>query len=159
MDIVPDSLRDILGFLVNSYQSYGNMVRFKIGPFVFHLINHLDHIRHVLLEKPVNYTKHTRSTEYLKGYLWREFANQQWRVLEIATATGATGVPSQDAARLSTSNGRFHHGSERLENERSDDFMPFGARAPFCVGHEFAKMESMIIQSMLLKIERMGLAQ
>ena len=48
MGIIPDFRQDVLGFLVNSSQSHGDVVRFKIGPFIFHLVNHPDLIRQVL---------------------------------------------------------------------------------------------------------------
>ena len=67
MGIIPDFRQDVLGFLVNSSQSHGDVVRFKIGPFIFHLVNHPDLIRQVLQGNRDNYTKNTRSSEYLKG--------------------------------------------------------------------------------------------
>jgi len=67
LGIIPDFRRDILGFLVNSSQNYGGVVRFKIGPSIYHLVNHPELIRYVLQENRDNYTKNTRSSEYIKG--------------------------------------------------------------------------------------------
>ncbi|MDP7010218.1 MAG: cytochrome P450 [Verrucomicrobiota bacterium] len=67
LGIIPEFRKDILGFLVSSSHRYGNVVRFKVGPFIFHLVNHPDLIRNVLQDNRDNYTKNTRSSKYLKG--------------------------------------------------------------------------------------------
>jgi cytochrome P450 len=48
---------DPLGFLLDGQRRYGDVFRFQLGPFVLHLLAHPDHIRHVLLDNQVNYSR------------------------------------------------------------------------------------------------------
>ncbi len=54
--------RDVLGLMLKSSREYGDVVRFRIGPFVVHLLNHPDHVEHVLQSHARNYDKATRSS-------------------------------------------------------------------------------------------------
>jgi cytochrome P450 len=58
--------RDALGLLVESHRRYGDVVRFRLGPTVVHLLAHPDHIAHVLLERQPNYDKDTRSSRQIR---------------------------------------------------------------------------------------------
>ena len=53
--------RDVLGLMLASTKQYGDVVRFHIGPFVVHPLNHADHVEHVLQSHARNYDKSTRS--------------------------------------------------------------------------------------------------
>ena len=59
--------RDVLGLLLESSRQYGDIVRFHIGPFVVHLLNHPDHIEHVLQSHARNYDKATRSSAKIRA--------------------------------------------------------------------------------------------
>lgn len=58
--------RDVLGLLVNSARTFGDVVHFRIGPQHIHLINHPDHIKHVLLGNHHNFDKNTRSAAAIR---------------------------------------------------------------------------------------------
>ena len=58
--------RDVLGLLVNSARTFGDVVHFRIGPQHIHLINHPDHIKYVLLGNHNNFDKNTRSAAAIR---------------------------------------------------------------------------------------------
>ena len=53
--------RDALQFGVDAARAYGDVVRFRLGPHVIHLVNHPAHIEHVLVHNQTNYSRATRS--------------------------------------------------------------------------------------------------
>jgi cytochrome P450 len=55
--VLPQVRRDTLGFLMNTFQRYGDVSRYNLGPLPSHLIAHPDGVRHVLQENVKNYTK------------------------------------------------------------------------------------------------------
>lgn len=59
--------RDVLGLMCDSARRYGDLVRFHIGPMVVHLVNHPDHIEHILQTHAHNYDKNTRSSAKLRA--------------------------------------------------------------------------------------------
>ncbi|MGC1417887.1 MAG: cytochrome P450 [Candidatus Acidiferrum sp.] len=58
--------RDVLGLMLKSSREYGDVVHFRIGPFVVHLLNHPDHVEHVLQSHARNYDKATRSSSKIR---------------------------------------------------------------------------------------------
>ena len=75
------SRRDPLGFLMESRQRYGDVFRYRIGPFLFQLVSHPDHVRHVLHDHNKNYVRswlYKRTKEIIgdglvstEGEVWR----------------------------------------------------------------------------------------
>jgi len=59
--------RDVLGLLLNSRHEFGDVVRFRLGPMVIHLVSHPDHIKHVLVTEAQRYNKDTRSSSKIAG--------------------------------------------------------------------------------------------
>jgi len=59
--------RDVLGLLTESARTFGEVVRFRLGPKVIHLLNHPNHIEHVLQKNHRNYDKNTRSAGYIQS--------------------------------------------------------------------------------------------
>jgi enediyne biosynthesis protein E7 len=59
--------RDVLGLMLESSREYGDVVRFHLGPFVVHLLNHPDHVEHVLQSHARNYDKATRSSAKIRA--------------------------------------------------------------------------------------------
>jgi len=57
----------VLGLLLESRASYGDVVRFRLGPMVLHLVAHPDGIRRVLQECSEQYDKETRSSAKIRG--------------------------------------------------------------------------------------------
>ena len=53
--------RDVLQLGVDAARTYGDVVRFRLGPHVIHLINHPAHVEHVLVQNQTNYDRATRS--------------------------------------------------------------------------------------------------
>src|SRR5947207_12208417 len=51
------SRRDPLGFLLDGLRNHGDVFRYRIGPLVFHLLAHPDHVKHVLLDNQKNYPR------------------------------------------------------------------------------------------------------
>ena len=58
---------DVLGLMLTSAATYGDVVRFQLGPRVVHLLNHPDHVRHVLVTHRDNYDKRTRSAAFIQA--------------------------------------------------------------------------------------------
>lgn len=54
--------RDVLALLQSATRDHGDVVRFRIGPLVVHLLNHPDHVTHVLQTRARHYDKATRSS-------------------------------------------------------------------------------------------------
>src|SRR6266508_2917536 len=44
-------------FFLESWRAYGDVVRFRLGPFVGHILAHPDYIQHVLVSNAQNYSK------------------------------------------------------------------------------------------------------
>ena len=59
--------RDVLGLLVDSQRTFGNVVCFHLGPMVIHLVAHPDHIKQVLVTHQHRYNKNTRSSSKIIG--------------------------------------------------------------------------------------------
>src|SRR5438105_4351865 len=59
--------RDVLQLLLDSRRAYGDIVRFRLGPMVLHLVSHPDHIRQVLVTGQSNYDKDTRSSAKIRA--------------------------------------------------------------------------------------------
>ena len=53
--------RDVLGLMLESAREYGDVVRFRLGPLVVHLLSHPDQVEYVL-QSARNYDKATRSS-------------------------------------------------------------------------------------------------
>ncbi len=53
---------DVLGLLTGAARDHGDIVRFRVGPLVTHLVNHPEHVSHVLQARARVYDKQTRST-------------------------------------------------------------------------------------------------
>src|SRR5205807_7513721 len=49
--------RGQVAFFVENWRTYGDVVRFRLGPFVAHILAHPDHIHHVLVRNAPNYPK------------------------------------------------------------------------------------------------------
>jgi enediyne biosynthesis protein E7 len=59
--------RDVLALMLESARDYGDVVRFHLGPFVVHLVNHPDHVEQVLRTHARNYDKATRSSSKIRS--------------------------------------------------------------------------------------------
>ncbi len=57
---LPELRRDVLRLLMESTRRYGDVVRFRIGRLVVHLLSHPDHIKRVLQDHRHNYVRQTR---------------------------------------------------------------------------------------------------
>jgi cytochrome P450 len=59
--------RDVLGLMNESARTFGDVVRFRLGPHVIHLLNHPDYVEHVLQKNAPNFDKQTRSAGFIKS--------------------------------------------------------------------------------------------
>lgn len=59
--------RDVLGLVTGAAAEYGDVVRTRLGPHVVHLLNHPDHVGHVLQGNAANYDKATRSSASIRS--------------------------------------------------------------------------------------------
>lgn len=59
-------LSNPLDFHQQARMRYGDLFRFRVGPFVLHFLYHPDHVRHVLFDNPKN---------YLRGWQYRLLGN------------------------------------------------------------------------------------
>jgi cytochrome P450 len=51
------SRRDPLGFLMEGFRRFGDVFRYQVGPFVYHLVSHPDHVEYVLQHNHRNYPR------------------------------------------------------------------------------------------------------
>ncbi|MGA9521473.1 MAG: cytochrome P450 [Myxococcaceae bacterium] len=66
---LPDVRRDILGFMHALPETYGEVVRFRLGPETVHLVRRPEHVKHVLLDNHRNYSKDTHGFRALRRIL------------------------------------------------------------------------------------------
>lgn len=59
--------RDVLQLLLDSSRKYGDVIRFRLGPQVVHMVNHPDLVEEVLRRRATNYDKATRSARYIRA--------------------------------------------------------------------------------------------
>jgi cytochrome P450 len=59
--------KDALGFLTQAAAAHGDVVRLRFGPVIAHLLNHPDHIDHVLSRGAMGYDKNTRSVAQIRA--------------------------------------------------------------------------------------------
>jgi cytochrome P450 len=59
--------RDVLGLVIESAATFGDVVRCRLGPQVVHLLNHPDHVEQVLRKNAANYDKNTRSSAAIRA--------------------------------------------------------------------------------------------
>ncbi len=88
---IPEFRRDVLGLMSESTRKFGDVVRFRLGPQVIHLLNHPDHVEHVLRKNARNFDKHTRSAHFIRAVTGDslltangEFWQRQRRLLQPA---------------------------------------------------------------------------
>ena len=75
--------KDILSLMVDARERYGDVVRFRIGPRVIHILSNPDHVRHVMLTRRDNYDKTARSSQqirYLSGMSLLVSNGTDWQV-------------------------------------------------------------------------------
>ena len=89
--------RDVLRLVVASAKTYGDVVRCRLGPYVLHLLNHPDHVNHVLRDNAANYDKNTRSSATIRSpgrYVPLGFGSSKYRstVVERGTALGGAAI-------------------------------------------------------------------
>src|SRR5262249_24268352 len=66
---LPDVRRDPIGLFLESFRRYGDLVRFRFGPAIAHLVSGPAGINHVLAENHRNYGKQTRGYRHLRYVL------------------------------------------------------------------------------------------
>ncbi len=59
--------RDVLGLMLAGARDHGDVVRFRLGPIVAHLVNHPAHVAHVVQTRARHYDKQTRSTAAIRA--------------------------------------------------------------------------------------------
>lgn len=59
--------RDAITMLTQSARDHGDIVRFRLGPMVVHLVNRPEYVEHVLLHRAANYDKQTRSVSKIRA--------------------------------------------------------------------------------------------
>src|SRR5262245_18112113 len=58
---------DGLQYLLDSRRAFGDVVRFRLGPMVLHLVSHPDYIKHVLVGAQGNFDKYSRSSAKIRA--------------------------------------------------------------------------------------------
>ena len=61
-----DFSADSIGFLRRSVEQHGDIVRFRFGPIIAHLVNRPEYIEQVLLRGAKEYDKKTRSVNQIR---------------------------------------------------------------------------------------------
>lgn len=63
---LPAFRRDVLGLMLESSLKFGDIVRYRLGPFVIHQLNHPEHIKYVLKDNE-RYDKQTFTSKMIRG--------------------------------------------------------------------------------------------
>lgn len=58
--------RNILSLMLSTRERYGDVVRFRLGARILHVVSHPDLVRHVMLSHRENYDKTARSSQQIK---------------------------------------------------------------------------------------------
>ena len=66
---LPRARRNPIAFFMDSFRDYGEVVRFRFGPVVGHLVSSPEGVSHVLVENNKNYGKQTRGYRNLRYVL------------------------------------------------------------------------------------------
>src|SRR5262245_14341230 len=66
---MPDIQRGALGFYLGGAVEYGDILRFRVGPYTTYMINHPEYIRHVLQAHHRGYDKKTFAMAWLRPAL------------------------------------------------------------------------------------------
>jgi cytochrome P450 len=129
---LPEARRDPIRLFVDSFREYGDVVRFRFGPMIGHLISSPAGVNHVLAENHRNYGKQTRGYRNLRyvlgnglltseGEAWkrqRRIAQPAFHRQRIAGFAKTMVRAAEDAAeRLSGRRGEvvdLHHEMMRL---------------------------------------------
>ena len=59
--------REAIEMLTQAARHHGDVVRFRLGPMVVHLVNRPEHVEDVLLHRAANYNKQTRSVAKIRA--------------------------------------------------------------------------------------------
>jgi cytochrome P450 len=129
---LPEVRRDPIRMFLQAFHAYGDVVRFRFGPMVGHLVSSPDGVNHVLAENNKNYGKQTRGYRNLRYVLGNglltsegEFWRRQRRIAQPAfhrqriSGFAATMVRAAEAAAASLEERRgrvvdMHHEMMRL---------------------------------------------
>src|SRR5437870_12588780 len=130
--------RGQVAFFVESWRAYGDVVRFRLGPFVAHILAHPNHIHHLLVQNASNYPK---GPSYAKmrpalgsalatseGALWR----QQRRLIQPPFTHGSV-------LRLGSQI------TEALNSALSDWHRAVSARRVIAINREMAQLSLTIL--------------
>src|SRR5437773_5875012 len=66
---LPEVRRDPLHFFLRDFRQFGEVVRYRFGPMVAHLVSSTEGVNHILAENNKNYGKQTRGYEALRYIL------------------------------------------------------------------------------------------
>ena len=128
-----EARQDPLAFFVKNWRRFGDVFRYQVGPWTYHLVSHPDHVRHVLQDNYRNYPRsfHYRFTRLVigdglvatEGDVWRrqrrmvQPAFHEARVAalagQMADATAAM-LDRWDALRLAESGEPFNVAAEMV---------------------------------------------
>jgi len=141
---------------MDAWREHGDVFRYQLGPLVFHLVAHPDHVKHVLLDNAKNYP---RSWYY-------------GRVKKEDDQIGGYHIPARSTVILSPYVTQRHAGvwpdpetfdPDRFLPDRSAGrprfaWFPFLGGPHQCIGQEFAMMEAIPVVAMLAQSYRLRLA-
>ena len=106
---VAESRRDPRAFFMKSWEQFGDVFRYQLGPWTFHLLSHPDHVRHVLQDNYRNYPRsfHYRLTKLVigdglvatEGEVWRRqrrMVQPAFHEARVAALAGAMAQATED---------------------------------------------------------------
>jgi len=131
--------RDPLALMIESRETYGDVVRFKFGPFDYYLVTDPDVVRHVLVDNAKAYTK-SRNYVGLKIVLGEGLLTSEgdhWR------RQRKLAQPAFHRSRLAALTGQMTRATrDMLERWRREGV---GIGAPFCVHEEMMRLTFRIV--------------
>ncbi|MGZ6144323.1 MAG: cytochrome P450, partial [Myxococcales bacterium] len=145
---LPAARRDPIGLFMESFRDYGDVVRFRFGPMVAHLVSSPAGVNHILAENNKNYGKQTRGYDALRYVLGNglltsegEFWKRQRRIAQPAFHRQRIGTFAQAMVRAA------EDCAEGLSQKRG---------SPVDVHHEMMRLTLRIVGETLLGYDPSG---
>ena len=139
---LPRARRNPIAFFMDSFRDYGEVVRFRFGPVVGHLVSSAEGVSQVLVENNKNYGKQTRGYRNLRYVLGNGLLTSEGETWKRQRRIAQPAFHRQRIAGFAATMVRAaEHATAKLESRRGEDLD---------VHHEMMRLTLRIVGETLL---------